>query len=518
MAKTNPEKPREKVEELSLLFDISRALGQSIELKDVVGPVLRVMAEHLGMLRGTLTILNRETGEISIEEAYGLSAEERERGRYKVGEGITGKVVESGKPAIIPKISDEPSFLDRTQARKKSNKDDISFVCVPIKVGRETVGALSVDLVFVEKGSFDNHVRLLSIIASLIAQAVRVRQSAQEAVEKLQEENERLHEELKDRFIQPSNIIGNSQSIRQVYELIEKVSKSNATVLVLGESGVGKELVAHAIHYGSLRANKPFITFNCAALPQDIVESELFGHEKGAFTGAAALRKGRFERADGGTLFIDEVGDMPPALQVKLLRVLQEKEFERVGGSETISVDVRIIAATNHRLDELVAQGRFRADLYYRLNVFPLFVPPLRERRTDIPMLADAFIEKYAAMNKKPVKRISTPAIDMLMKYHWPGNVRELENCMERAVILSTDGVIHGYHLPPTLQTAEASGTVQRGTLQSALDAMEKEMISEALKTSKGNSARAARALGMTERMMGIRAKKYNIDFRRFRV
>jgi len=502
--------------ELTLLFNISQALSQSMDLNEVVGPVLKVMAEHLGLLRGTLTILNRKTGEISIEDAYGLSAQERARGRYKLGEGITGKVVLSGKPAIIPKIADEPSFLDRTGARKRMDKKDISFVCVPIKIGKEVIGALSADMLYEEKKSFDEQVRLLTIVSSMIAQAVKLRQSSQEEMEKLQSENTRLHEELKDRF-RPSNIIGNSTNIRQVYELIEKVSKSDATVLILGESGVGKELVAHAIHYNSLRAKKPFIQFNGAALPGDIIESELFGHEKGAFTGATTQRKGRFELADGGTIFIDEVGDMPINIQVKLLRVLQEKTFERVGGSEPIKVDVRILAATNQKLDELVKQGKFRLDLYYRLNVFPVVVPPLRERKTDILLLADHFVAKYAKSNNKEIKRISTSAIDMLMSYHWPGNVRELENCIERAVILSSDGVIHGYNLPPTLQTPEVSTAVQKGTLRSALERIEIETITDALKNANGNMAKAARKLGLTERMIGVRAQKYKIDYRRFR-
>jgi Nif-specific regulatory protein len=509
-------KLKNDADELSLLFDISQALAMSMDLKNVVGPVVKVMAEHLGMLRGTLTILNRQTGEISVEEAYGLSSEQRARGRYRLGEGITGKVVQSGKPAVIPRISEEPGFLDRTEARKKIDKKDISFICVPIKMGKEVIGALSADLTYDKAKSLDEYVRLLTVIASLISQAVKLRQSSEEGMQRLKEENIRLQEELKDRF-KPSNIIGNSKNMRNVYSLIDKVSKSNATVLIQGESGVGKELVAHAIHYNSLRANKAFIKFNAAALPQEIIESELFGHEKGAFTGANAMRKGRFELADGGTLFIDEVGDMPVQVQVKLLRVLQEKVFERVGGNTSINADVRIIAATNQKLDELVAKGRFRLDLYYRLNVFPILVPSLRERKTDIPLLADHFIAKYAKLNNKNVKRISTSAIDMLMSYHWPGNVRELENCIERASILTDDGVIHGYHLPPTLQTAEASGTSTKQNLSETLEGIEKETIAEALKTSKGNMAQAAKALGLTERMMGIRTTKYNIDFRKFR-
>jgi Nif-specific regulatory protein len=256
---------------------------------------------------------------------------------------------------------------------------------------------------------------------------------------------------------------------------------------------------------------------NCGALPESVVESELFGHEKGAFTGAIATRKGRFELAHSGTIFLDEIGDLSPTTQIKLLRVLQEKEFERVGGSATIKVDVRVITATNRDLEQLIAEGQFRQDLYYRLNVFPVHVPPLRERKTDIPLLADHFVEKYSKANHKTIRRISTPAIDMLMSYHWPGNVRELENCMERAVLLSSDHVIHGHHLPPTLQTAEASGTAHSGTLDGTLENIERDLILDALKAARGNKAKAARALGITERIMGLRVRKHGISPRRFR-
>ena len=358
--------------------------------------------------------------------------------------------------------------------------------------------------------------RILSIIASLIAQAVRLRQSAQEERERLMEENLRLQDELKDRF-RPSNIIGNSKAMQSVYQLIAQVSTSDTTVLLRGESGTGKELVAHAIHYASRRSSKPFVKVNCAALPEGVIESELFGHEKGAFTGAVAARKGRFELAHGGTLFLDEIGDLSPALQIKLLRVLQEREFERVGGTATIKADVRLIAATNRDLEKLIEREQFRQDLYYRLNVFPIHIPPLRERKTDILLLADYFAERYSKQNHKNVRRISTPAIDMLMAYHWPGNVRELENCIERAVLISDDDVIHGHHLPPTLQTAEASGTVPRGTLAATLESVERELILEALKSSRGNMAAAAASLGVTERIMGLRVRRFQIDPRRFK-
>jgi len=287
-------------------------------------------------------------------------------------------------------------------------------------------------------------------------------------------------------------------------------------VIIQGETGAGKEGAARAIAAWSGRAG-PFLAVNCAALPETLVESELFGHEKGAFTGALTARQGRFELANGGTIFLDEVGDFSPATQVKLLRVLQEREFERVGGNAPLKTDVRVIAATNRDLEAMITEGKFRQDLYYRLNVFSIHLPALRERKADILLLSDFFVEKYSKANRRSVKRISTPAIDMLMAYHWPGNVRELENCIERSVLVSNDEVIHGYHLPPTLQTAEASGTVTAGPLQAALDNVEREMITESLKSCRGNMAKAARILGMTERLIGLRVKKHGIDSRRFR-
>lgn len=329
--------------------------------------------------------------------------------------------------------------------------------------------------------------------------------------EKLLRENIYLRHELKDRY-EYRNIVTRSSRMREVLEMIEQVSKSNATVLIRGESGTGKELVANAIHYNSPRATKPFVVVNCAALPEELLESELFGHEKGAFTGATRRKEGRFEWANGGTLFLDEVGDFPLSTQVKLLRVIQTKEFERLGGRETIRVNVRIITATNKNLEKEVAEERFRDDLYYRINVFPIFLPPLRERKEDIVLLADHFLKKYSAQNFKDIKRISTPAIDMFMSYHWPGNVRELENCIERAVLVCNEGVIRAQHLPPSLQTADASHTKYPGALPEAVANVEREMIMEALKTTKGHQGKAGKLLGVTERMLGYKIKKYGIS------
>ena len=507
---------RRKVDEIGLLFEVSQILDQSIDLKQVISPVLKAIADHIGLERGTITLLNRNTGEISIESAYGLSNSQQERGRYQLGEGITGKVVQTGKAMVIPNISKEPTFLNRTGARKELARKQTSFVCVPIKIGNETIGALSCDRIFMDQHALDEDVQILSIISSMIAQAVRLRQSIQEERQRLLDENTRLQAKLKDRF-RPSNIIGSSRAMQDVFDLIAQVSKSDATVLIRGESGTGKELVAQAVHYNSLRSDKPFIKVNCAALPETVIESELFGHEKGAFTGAISTRKGRFEIAHGGTIFLDEIGDLSPTTQVKLLRVLQEREFERVGGNETIRTNVRIIAATNRNLEQLLEEGLFREDLYYRLNVFPVHIPPLRDRKSDITLLADFFTEKYSVQNHTDIRRITTPAIELLTNYHWPGNVRELENCIERAVLLSTDEVIHGHHLPPTLQSAESTGTELHSTLSEAMDNLERELILDALKSSKGNMAKAARFLGITERVMGLRVARHGLAPRHFK-
>ncbi len=350
----------------------------------------------------------------------------------------------------------------------------------------------------------------------MIAQALKMQRLIDEDKRRLVDENAHLKQELRERY-DFSNLVGSSGPMRQIYEQVAQVAGANTTVLIRGESGTGKELIAHAIHYNSLRASKPFVKVSCAALPESLIESELFGYEKGAFTGAEARKKGRFELAEGGTLFLDEIGDVNLATQVKLLRVLQQREFERVGGTETVRANVRLLAATNKDLERAIQAGSFREDLYYRLNVFTLFVPPLRERKADLLLLVDHFLEKFAREHRRTIKRISTPAIDMLASYHWPGNVRELENTLERAVLICDGEVVHGHHLPPSLQTAEASGTVTRASLRDAVSSYEKDLIQDALKTTRGNCAKAARLLDTTERIINYKVRQYGIDARRFR-
>jgi Nif-specific regulatory protein len=310
-----------------------------------------------------------------------------------------------------------------------------------------------------------------------------------------------------------ANMIGSSPIMRQVYEQIGQVARTTATVLILGESGTGKELVAQAIHANSERVRQPFIKINGAAFPEQLFESELFGHERGAFTGALARKKGRFELAQHGTLFLDEIGELPLSTQVKLLRVLQSREFERVGGTETLKSDVRLIAATNKSMQEAVASGGFREDLYYRLNVFTITLPPLRERQDDVAPLAEYFLLKYAALHGKQARSISSAAMDALIRHQWPGNVRELENAIERAVVVSSGPVVEEAHLPEVVRGQPRSERPARKlTLSEAVERLEQELIEEALGESAGNLARASRALGTTERILRYKVQKYKLS------
>jgi len=501
--------------ELNALYRTSRVLVSDMSQQQMIEEVLDILDRDLNMSRGTIMLLSPDGTELVFEVAHSVSHSQGRAVRYRCGEGITGRVLQSNEPAIVPKISEEPMFLDRLKRRKKAGDGEMSFICVPISIANQAVGTLSTDRPFDEHANLGEDVRVLSIIASAIAGNIKSRRDSAAARQALEDENTRLQHELEDRF-RPENIIGNSGVMREVYSAIHQVASGDTTVVIRGESGTGKELVAHALHYSSLRAKGPFIKVNCAALSENLLESELFGHEKGAFTGAIHARKGRIEEAEGGTLFLDEVGDFSPAVQVKLLRVLQEREFERVGSNRTMKANVRIVCATNRDLEKLVEEDTFRQDVYYRINVFPIFLPPLRQRKNDILLLADYFVESYSKSMGKKVRRISTPAINMMVAYHWPGNVRELENCIERAVLLSNEGVIHGHHLPPTLQTADASGTGGTGSLQDRVDLFERDIIIDSLKRTYGNMAASARDLNVTPRILRYKVKTLSVDPKRY--
>ncbi len=521
--KTKVSKPASRESrEIEAIYEVTRQMSAPFSLEDRLRNVLNSLHQKMGMHRGTLAILDAEGENLTIEIAHSIDDQAIKKGRNKVGEGITRKVVEAGEPIVVSNIGEEPLFLDITGIRKDFKKNRIAFICIPIKIDQKTIGALSVDRLFEENVSLDEDLRLLTIISFVIAQAVANFRLREQEKEKLQTENIQLKRELAKKF-HPTNIIGESKRMEEVYEAIDMVSRTRSTVLIRGETGTGKELVAHAIHYGSFRFKGPFVKVSCAALPETLLESELFGYEKGAFTGAVNQKPGRFEMADGGTLFLDEVGDISAAMQIKLLRALQEREFERVGGTQTICVDVRVIAATNKDLERAVRENQFREDLYYRLNVVPIFLPPLRERREDIPLLVTHFLKKAAIENGKKVRYVSDDAMKYLMGYAWPGNIRELMNVIERAVLLcKTDTIepdvfpIPGRKNQPTsIYINSLPEKVVLGKpsalLSEAVEELERKMIQNALEKNSGNQRKTAKELGITERVLGYKIRGYGL-------
>jgi Nif-specific regulatory protein len=524
------------MQDLSCLYEITRNLAAAADLQEALDKAVGILAAMKKMENGTVTIVNPLTLELEIEVACGSTAAARKKGRYKLGEGITGRVVASGEPVFVPCIGEEPLFLNRTGMRSEEQKRKSSFICVPIKATVENeaalneghvraqsrcIGALSVDRCYgLDFGpQAEQDLRFLTIVSALIAQTVHRIQSVSREKEALRRENQQLRRELsaKSRI---EEIIGNSSRMQEVFSMVHRVANSNATVLLRGESGTGKSMIAKALHRNSGRAKKPFIIVNCSALPETLLESELFGHEKGAFTGAVERKLGRFEQAQGGTLFLDEIGEISNAVQVKLLNVIQERTFQRLGGAELLKADIRLVAATNRDLEAAVREGKFREDLYYRLNVFPIYLPPLRERRTDILLLADYFLEQYSRENSKKIERISTSAIDLLIKYHWPGNVRELQNCMERAVLICDSSAITSVHLPPTLQSAESVGCTggRPFSFTQAVENFERDLIIEALKQCNGNQTKAAERLDTSLRIINYKIHNYGIDPKQYKV
>jgi Nif-specific regulatory protein len=496
-------------EELAALHAIARLLAQPRELHEQLEQALQEMSDRLGMERGMISLLDRKTGDAWLDVAHGVDIQGKDV-FYMPGEGITGKVAQTGRPMACANLGKEAHFLDRTGARRFLNRAELTFLCVPIVYDSRVVGVLSADKVARHVENLDRELSLLSAVAELLAKAVQSRG--------LEEENRRLRRIVGRSQTLSPDIIGHSKVIQDVFGLVAQVADSNSTVLVHGETGTGKELVARAIHKKSSRLKGPLVQVNCAAIPDTLIESELFGHERGAFTGALHQRRGRFEEAHGGTIFLDEVGELSSTAQVKLLRVLQEKQFQPLGSSRVVRVDVRIIAATNRVLEQDLAIGRFRADLFYRLNVFPIYLPPLRDRGSDILLLADHFVLKYAREMGKPALKISHAVSDILLAYHWPGNVRELENCMERAVVLITKDTIETVHLPPSLQAlARTEDRKEQGKLNTVVEAQERTLILDALKEAGGNQTKAAKLLGTTKRIVQYRIQKLGIDARQFR-
>ncbi len=501
------------IRDLDTLGLVAKTLATRTSQKKMLRDVLKLLEQRRGMLRCTIMLLAPDGKQLVLEAE---STGEADDGvSYHRGEGVIGRVFETGTSIIVPLVSEEPRFQYRIHERKTSPQRDVSFICVPVRIENEVIGTLAADHAALAETLLAETKQLMEIVASLIANDVLARRMARIERHLLEEENQRLLFELQKKF-HPKNMVGDSSEIQAVYARVHQVASADTTVLIRGESGTGKELIASAIHYNSPRSEKPFVKVNCSALSESLLESELFGHEKGAFTGALYKRIGRLEEAEGGTLFLDELGDFSPAVQVKLLRVIQEREYERVGSSTTIKADVRIVAATNRDLEKMVKEDAFREDLYYRINVFPVVLPALRERRSDILPLANHFVEKYAKQLNHPIRRISTSAINLLMSYHWPGNVRELENSIEHAVLLCTDGVIYGRHLPPTLQTPTTADRDATGGLKKQVAMLERDLIIDALKRHRGNVNAASRDLGITSRMVRYKIENLDINYERF--
>jgi Nif-specific regulatory protein len=503
--------PRVNQLELKVLYDISQIIGQALNLDQTLEVILEILSEYLAMKRATVTLKNGERGNLVIRASHGLSLEEKKRGIYRLDEGVTGLVFRTAEPFVVPDISKEPLFLNKTGARR-IEKGRISFIGVPIVLHGGPVGVLSVDRLFDEDISFDEDIRFLTILAALIAQFVSLNDQVQAREENLVRANLSLKAELSEKSKSFFGV-GNSPAMTEIQELIRKVAATKATVLLLGESGTGKTLVAKIIHELSSRARYPFIKVNCAALPDNLLESELFGYEKGAFTGATESKVGRVEEANYGSIFLDEIGELSMPLQAKLLRFLQEREFERLGSTKTRKVDVRIVAATNKDLTGAVADGSFREDLFYRLNVFPIRVPPLRERREDLAPLI-AFFSRKISREYGCDLRFTAGAMDILAKYSWPGNVREMENLVERLAIIFGSGTVDVRDLTPYIAHGHHGGRKSEPDerLQDSLKDRERRIVVEALERNSGIQSRAARDLGITLRQMGYRVKKFGLE------
>jgi len=525
--------------ELVTIYEISKTLSSSFDLENAMREVLNVLAVHLGLQRGTVTLLD-ESGDLRIAAATGLTSEEWRQGRFAIDEDSIRKIAKNGVPTVI---SDANESLNRADTQPGGERADTSIFVIPIKSERRCFGVLTVERPGKPPVSYQRDIRFLSMVANLIGQTVRLHQAVESDRAHLMRQNSMLQRELQGRY-KLENVVGQSKLMNEVFADVHQAAAGNSTILLRGESGTGKELIARAIHYLSPRKDAPFVKVNCAALPETLIESELFGHEKGSFTGAVREHKGRFEQAHGGTLFLDEIGDTSPAFQAKLLRALQEREFERVGGVRTIRVDVRLICATNRNLEEAVSNGQFRADLYYRINVVSILLPPLRERPEDIPGLVQHFLSKFNRVNGRSLV-ISPEAMQVMMACAWPGNVRELENCVERTALMARGPTIVQRDVPcqrnqclsmllwksrlrpvdvpvvaAPMSNPEAAGAdrdpMGGGPADSEQAQAQRERLIRAMEKCGWVQAKAARLLNLTPRQIGYALKKYGVEVKRF--
>ena len=528
-------------QEMLLLQQVMSLAERHLSGEQVFREMLHLASELVGLNRGRIVLLDGDGYHGSIRYHYGLTGEEAGRGRYRLGEGVTGTVLATGQLAVVQDIDDEPVFLNRAVERSHLPAGQVAFIAVPITVNGEVAGALACHRLRQRSRSLSDDVVLLRILATLAGQILHVQSYLQERTRDLEQQNSMLTQAINTRAAR-YGIVGSSPALLRAIGELERVSEANASVLLLGESGTGKELFARALHLASPRHDKPFIKVNCAAIPESLFESELFGHEKGAFTGASAARAGWFEQAHTGSIFLDEIGELPLAMQAKLLRTLQEGTITRLGSMRERSIDVRLVAATHRNLEQLVAEGLFREDLFYRLNVIPIRLPSLAERSEDIPAIALHLLNHANQTHQRNVN-LSADAIAALQDQPWPGNVRELGNVIERLVLLSERTIVRARDVAAFLPTGGASiagGPVARSTAVTASGASvasaalpgdmagntagaipwrpyapstshSAEDLLRALQASGGNKSRAAQQLGLTARQFQYRWQKHGL-------
>jgi len=515
--------------EIKIFYEIAMILANTTDIMQSIEQSMKILKRNSYFERCTLFLASDDATSVDLYVGLDLSSQQKKMASYKIGEGATGLAAQSCEPVVIEDVHSNINYLNKIG---KVNTNSVSYIAVPIIQDEALFGVISANLDKNSVRNFDDIVRTLTIVGSLFGGTLATQKRFAKEKETLTELKSYYREEVlgSSKF---ENIIGTSTKMKQIFSMLETVSPSDATILVRGETGTGKELIATAVHNLSKRKNGPYIKLNCAAISETLLESELFGHEKGAFTDAKEMRKGRFELANGGTLFLDEIGDITPSLQVKLLRILQEQEFERVGGTKTVKTDVRLVAATNRNLEEMVKDGEFREDLFYRLNVIPINLPPLRERYEDVKLLIEYYLKKFLKEHKKQM-HFEKETLEILMDYPWPGNIRELQNTMERIVLICPNGAIIpemlNHVLPfnyqklyvkqevvpevveaPAPQAVPTPSQPQRVTSMSLHD-MEKESIIQALIDNRGIQTKAATQLGMTARQIGYKIKKYKIE------
>ena len=524
--------------ELLVVQEAAKQIARSADPKPAIQGILRILSQLLGLNRGRVLLPKPETGALAICYSYGLTEEEKTRGRYMIGEGITGKVFQSGQLALIQDIDEEPMYLARAVDRSTLPNEAVSFIAVPIIIEENPIGVLAVHRLRQRARPFQRDLALLQVLSTLIGQALRVNELVAEHTANLMSENQLLKNKLESKGSR-YGIMGQSPALQQAIQQALQVADTGTTVLLLGESGTGKERFARMQHLASDRSEGPFVSINCAAIPSTLIESELFGHEKGAFTGASSMKRGKVEIASNGTLFLDEIGDLDLELQAKLLKVLEQKRIQRVGGSKEIAVDVRIVAATHKNLQEAVNNNRFRLDLFYRLNIFPIRLPPLRARQGDVNILSQYFLHIANQEYEREV-RFGAGVVEILDGYPWPGNIRQLENLVKRSVLMCTEKTIsqdlikqilveeEGINSPENVSASismlsspqPVSGTSAENDFNSVdnirpyskVTEDETQQIMDAITHHHGNKTRAAMSLNMTPRQLRYRIKKLNLD------